>query len=299
MKARRWSLGVIVAFACLVSTSRADGASTPNAADTTIAALKDAIAHRQEAVFNALASTPVDRALLRRALHDIGHVWAVYRGKELEKPVEGAWTISISGKEYLRADVQLDRAEGGEAPREWIKALTGPLREGSVLVRTRLAIEPRPEVRTERDRLLAEADGRIRTGLHELANEFPQLRITNRGTLEEKTSRRSPAGQIRFWAAHYHGGKAGTSEPVAERDRYSILLFLKPLRWREPAEQLAMDQRYPGLGLTGRIGTAAGDAKLDATLKELVRGALAPLADLAKKARIQWLAEEQKRTAAE
>ncbi len=65
-----------------------------------------------------------------------------------------------------------------------------------------------PDVVQERDRLLAEADVKLRAGLRALAEKYPQLQTTNNGTLEKALARNLPPGRFRSLSAIIPAAKA-------------------------------------------------------------------------------------------
>lgn len=230
---------------------------------------------RGEMIFKALEAEPVDVAALRRALQDIGHVEATCRSGPLKKWADGARIIE--GQIHLTETVGLNRAEGGAPPAEWIEKLTAAVKGGKRPVVLKLAFAAEPAVRARRDRILAEADRKVRDGLKQLAETHPQLKKTNWGTLEEALAGESPAGRISIWAAHYQGGKSGLKTPVAKEDRYNLFVLLRPLHWPVPGGEWRMDQMHTHLALMGQVFADAGDPELRAALKKLVADAVAPL----------------------
>jgi len=133
------------------------------------------------------------------------------------------------------------------------------------------------ELFDKRNQLLAEADEKIRAGLAELAERFPQL--TKSSDLQRSTSGKSTTGHIRIYLRHRYGGKGGNSPvPVPEEDSYSVAIIVRPPPQRP--EQLSMGPIYPSLRLVGQIGTSAGAPELDAALKKMVKDALEPLRKL-------------------
>ncbi len=240
------------------------------------------IRQRGQMVFKALEAKPADQAALAKALADVGHVEAEFRSEPLKKWVEGARVIG--GQICLTNTVALNRDERGPAPQEWITKLTGPLAHEQQLVVLKLAIAPTPEVRAQRDALLARADAKVRAGLLELAKTYPQLEKTNWGTQAEALEGASPAGKIVIWAGHYSGGSAGLKTPVPKADRYNVFVVLCPILWPVPQGEWAMNQAYPGLALMGQVHADAGDPELRAALSKLVADALAPLERLSDQA---------------
>ncbi len=132
------------------------------------------------------------------------------------------------------------------------------------------------------DALLAQADAKIRTGLLRLSRRFPQLQRTNSGTLLPELAQRSPAGSLGIYVVHQGNGrrvKGGGLTPVARKDAYSLVVFLRHgARFDDVSrEQMAESELYPRLHLMGQVIAGAGDPKLDAALKTLLRQALASL----------------------
>ena len=141
------------------------------------------ITQRGRMIFNALKAEPMDTAAVARALQDIGHVEATFRSKPLTKWVDGARVVS--GQIHVTKVVALNRAGRGPAPADWIEKLTAPVKAGQSATLIRLAVAPAAGVRARRDKILAEADAEIRAGLAKLAEDFPQLKKTNWGTLPQ------------------------------------------------------------------------------------------------------------------
>jgi len=264
----KWSFALLAAwlatlpFVPAVSAQRADRPGL-------------SIEQRGRVIFEAMESTPVNAAALGEALRDIGHVEATYHSPPLKKWTDGAQVID--GRIHLKTTVGLNRGEGGEAPPEWVEKLTAPLQKELRLVTLKLAFAPPAEVAAERDRLLAHADRKLRAGLRELAKTYPQLHITNWGTLEEALAGRSPAGRISIWVGRYHGGSTGIQRPVPKELGYNVFVLLRPLHWPVPPGQWAMHPMYSRLALMGQAYADAGDPSLRAELKKLVADALAPL----------------------
>jgi beta-lactamase regulating signal transducer with metallopeptidase domain len=131
-----------------------------------------------------------------------------------------------------------------------------------------------PELLQERDRLLAEADARIRKGLLQLATRFPQLRKERSW---QWLMSPSEAGRISIGLSYPPPPKARPRHgvPFRETERFSIWVTVRP----RPSEipQMALFPKYPNLGLVGQVGVSAGDANLEAVLEKLVKDALEPL----------------------
>ena len=102
--------------------------------------------------------------------------------------------------------------------------------------------------RAERDRLLAQADGKIRDGLVALAERFGQLKQAQGW---DRIGTRSAPGRIGIWLSHAERGKGGGRGPVAEADRVGLLVVIQAPT-NEPT-QLAMGPIYAELGLIGQV----------------------------------------------
>lgn len=130
------------------------------------------------------------------------------------------------------------------------------------------------DVIDQRNKLLAEADSKIRSVLVELADKFPQLKKAR--DWEQDTLGHSAKGRIGIHLFHSDQGKIKTAQQaIPENDRYSVLIIVNEPP-KEPT-QLSMGLLYPNLGLVGQIGTTAGDPELDEALEKLVEEALEPL----------------------
>jgi len=248
---------------------------------------------RREMAAKALAAKPPDRDLLRQALKNIGHVSVFYVGEVVEAPAEGTPTVTTDGKHHLTTSVALDREERGAAPDVWVEQLLKPLDDGFAPRHVLLAVALSADTRKLRDRILAEADVKLREGLRDLAKTFPQLRRTSRRTLERRIQGRSAKGTISLYVCRSHRVKGGSEAPVRERDRYVFIVGLRPLRGSGGEQQMATSYLYPHLALIGKIQVSAGDPKLDAALKKLLADALAPLDQLSHQARARDLAAER------
>jgi hypothetical protein len=241
------------------------------------AVAEDEHAERGKLLFKSLAATPVDTHGLRSALRDIGHVELTYRKGPLTAWREGA-TVT-DGQIYLTTMVALNRTARGDAPDEWIDKLTAPLAEGYKPSLLRLAVAPADDARAHRDRIIAEADGRLRAGLLDLAKKYPVLAKTNWGTLEEALSGTSPKGTLMIWAGHYSGSPDGLKAEVPEKERFNILISLEPIHWPSDGHW-AMNQVYPNLALMGQVLASARESEADAAVKALVAEVLGPLQTL-------------------
>lgn len=141
-----------------------------------------------------------------------------------------------------------------------------------------------PAQEKERDRLLADVDAKLRQGLLVLAEQLPQLRQTNHGSLAEALAKPSLAGEIRIAVGHYNAGGRysgppdGSTQPVAEGDSYLFEYVLKPVGGA--AEQFKVLEMFPNLGLEGRCDLRAGDVELGDALRKLLTDALASLVAL-------------------
>jgi hypothetical protein len=230
---------------------------------------------RGEMVFKALEAGSPDLGALRAALTDVGHVEASFRSKPLRQWVEGATVVE--GRIVRAPVVALNRPRRGAPPEEWIEKLAAPAREGYGLSLLKLAFAPTDSARQQRDRILAEADAKIRSGMAEMTGKFPQLARTNWGSIVDALEGRSPAGRVVIWAGHYQDDRTGLKTPVPKNDSYNALVMLRPLEWPEPPGQWALKPMYASLALMGQVHASAGDPFLDAALKKLVADALAPL----------------------
>lgn len=233
------------------------------------------ITQRGRMILEALQAEPMDTAAVARALQDIGHVEATFRSKPLTKWVDGARVVG--GGIYVTKLVALNRDGRGPAPADWIEKLTAPVKAGQSATLIRLAVAPAADVRARRDKILAEADAKIRAGLAKLAEDFPQLKKTNWGTLAQALAGKSPPGRISIWVAHYSGGRTGVRTAVEKKDRYNVMVLLRPLRWPVPPGEWRMQRLHGELALMGQVFADAGDPDLRSALKKLTADALAPL----------------------
>ncbi|MCF7731803.1 MAG: HEAT repeat domain-containing protein [Akkermansiaceae bacterium] len=132
------------------------------------------------------------------------------------------------------------------------------------------------EIQLERDRLLAEADAKIRSGIRKLAETYPLLK---NGQSWDRLKMASDPGCI---GIHVHRTQVGKGRTDAREfppsEAFSILVVVKPPP--DEIEQLAIMPLYPRLGLVGQVGSRAANPDLDAALKKLVTEALAPLREL-------------------
>ena len=142
-------------------------------------------------------------------------------------------------------------------------------------VQVRTSDEIAPDLRVERDELLADAKARIHEGLVELAKRFPQLedsiewqRILK--PLEE------PPGWLQICL--YSRSPKIEPDPTPERQRFRLTLDVRPPA--PPGAKVPFKPLYPNLGLVGRIDIDAGDPELNSALHDLVNKALFPLKQL-------------------
>ena len=129
-----------------------------------------------------------------------------------------------------------------------------------------------PGVAAERDKLVAEAGEKIRKGLIQLAERFPQLKKSAEWQRVVSPLECSPGWlQIRL----YHLMPKRAPDVTPERQRFHVTIDVRP---PPPPGATPFPALYPNLGLVGRVdGVWAGDPQLDAALKELVADALASL----------------------
>ncbi len=142
----------------------------------------------------------------------------------------------------------------------------------------RVATELPPQLRAERDRLLTEADAKIRQGLIDLAKKFPQLKKAEDWN---DIQRQSEASRIDIWMRHTHLGKGrSTRKHIPEHDRYSVLVLIRQPLPQPEQTAMSMFRLYPNLGLVGQVGVRAGDPRLEAALKKLIEESLSSLKKL-------------------
>ena len=254
-----------------------------------------AIERRHQMALKALNATPPDAALLRKALEDMGHVLAIYRGEPVDRPAEGQAVVTVQGKTYALIRVPLDRKERGAAPDDWLAKLAAPLKGGHPLLELRLAMALRPDVAPRLERALADADAAIRSGLLRLARNFPQLQKTNDGALADALAGASPAGTIRIRAVLGPDAQKGAQPAVAEADRYSVVVAIEPLDWGNPSPQQPAMTEDLHLALRRQVSTSAGSPELAAALRRLAAEALDPLNHLGNVAYEMDGAEESRR----
>lgn len=143
------------------------------------------------------------------------------------------------------------------------------------------------EVQAERDRLLKQADHKLREGLKAMAKDFPPLRTANNKGLEKALDESdSPEGTISFWVgrATWDSKAPWKAESIRPEQAWSLMVYIgRPPGPDESPRQMAEFPLYEKLGLVGQIDASAGDPKLDAALKKLLCEALAPLGELEKK----------------
>jgi hypothetical protein len=233
------------------------------------------ITQRGQMIFDALKAQPLDTAAVARALQDIGHVEATFRSQPLTRWVDGARIVD--GRIHLTKVVALNRASRGPAPGDWIEQPAATVKAGHDPTVLRLAMAPADDVRARRDEILAQADAEIRAGLAKLADDFPQLKKTNWGSVTQALAGKSPPGRISIWVAHYSGGRTGARTAVAKEARYNVMVLLRPLHWPVPAGEWRMQQLHGELALMGQVFADAGDPDLRSAVKKLIADALAPL----------------------
>ena len=254
-------------------------ATAPTAATAPAEPSQPSIQRRGQVIFAAAKASPPAADAIKSSLKDIGHVEATYVSEPLKHWVDGA-TVK-DGVIQLTETVALNRDAGGDAPDEWVAKLTAPLAKGLHLTTLRLAPAVSPEARAECSRVLAEADATLRKRLTELAAQFPALKTTNWGTLEEALSAKGKPGEVTVYAERQQGGPTGVKMPVPPAESYVILVVIRPLRWPVPRDGWTMSQFYSHLPLMGQVfAGSAGDPKLRAELNKLVADVMAPLEQL-------------------
>lgn len=136
------------------------------------------------------------------------------------------------------------------------------------------------ELLARRNELLAQADAKIRRGIIQLAERFPNLK---KGKVWDSLLRPSQAGSINILFRRSCQGKVATEKsPFPEEEKFGVLVVIEQPRPEDM--QLATSPLYPNLGLVGQVGAGAGAPELDQFLKELITEALEPLAELDTKA---------------
>ena len=123
----------------------------------------------------------------------------------------------------------------------------------------------------QQNRLLAEADTQIRSGLIELSNQFPYMRRAE--GWERITFNKSKTGTIYINVTHTNTRKGGGTIPIPEM--YGVLVVVIP-HTSEPTKY-GMSPLYRNLGLVGWVGASAQNIELRVALEKLVEDALAPL----------------------
>jgi hypothetical protein len=251
---------------------------------------------RKEMLLAAMQAEPPDLAAARQALEDVGNVefWLA-KGPVPDADLEKEKSSDVNlqhwngnAKNYLVYSDALNRLDRGPAPQAWLERMSWGRKNGFRLEFVWLAVAPTEKTRLRRDLLLTEADAKIRKGLLELSKQFPALRKTGYRPLEEEL-RDSPTGRVSICVGRNVGFKAGTEPTVPPENRYSIVVFIRPLHFIEHGEsvaQLAEDMlpQYENLALMGQVHYAATDTKLDKAVKSVINDALAPLKELNKKA---------------
>ena len=239
---------------------------------------------RREMVLKSLTATPVDTEMLKAALRDIGHVGLGYRGGLFREGVSKTGRLKLypDGYEYEGIYVSLNRDTCDAPPDDWLTQLIAPLTKGftPVDLLMLLVFSTPPEMRPERDRLVAEADAKIRAGLLDLSSKHHQMRETTDGPIENNLARPSLAGAITIWVAQYHGSRGETARAVSSTEQYYVNIVLYQVGNPRHAMAVRFSDGYPCIGLEGKVEVSAGDPELDAALKKLVRDALAPLSEL-------------------
>jgi len=250
------------------------------------------IGQRKQRVMRALKSTPVDRELLKRALHDVGHLKIIYRAAQpLEKkPRQLRYPFSHAfvgrrpdGNYYRMYDVYLNRPDGGEIPEHWLKKLAESPPGYPVPVSVEgLGLALPKALRERRNRLVRQAGQRLKAGLLELAGTYPQLTKKSEEGVYKSVYEQdftSEDGWLWVTVGRKHGGKIRSRKPIPEAESYWAGIRLTPTEWGV-IEQTSRYPLYPNLELEGHVSVGAGEERLDAALKRLVKAALEPLQEL-------------------
>jgi hypothetical protein len=215
---------------------------------------------------NAVNANPPDWAKASAALEDAGNVLMMWvRTRDANSSVNpiGAFT----------------RQEPGPVPKEWLDHIIAARNAGYWLSMAMVFPVPTEAVRRKRDLILAQADEVIRKGLLALAKDYPQLKNTVQGPLEERLKGKSPAGRISVWI-NLHP----TPDKPASKNGPWISVSIEPLRFDgdEGVRQMTVPPliQLDKLALMGIVKSNSYDANLDAAVMKVVDGALSPLNEL-------------------
>ena len=134
----------------------------------------------------------------------------------------------------------------------------------------------------------AQMDAKLRIGLIELAESFPQLKTTNEGPLASRLEGKSNHGEVRVVIGRFPRRSSGNGAkvPVPRVDTQYQFVFV--INTRD-------DQRpvYPELNITGDVYAWARDKRLQNALDKLISDCLAPLNELRAAANAQVLNSDQ------
>ena len=147
---------------------------------------------------------------------------------------------------------------------------------GEVL-RASVSLEVPVDLVEKRNGLLAAARARIRSGLLDLCEQFPQMR---RSVEWQRVLRPLEGVPDRLEVRLYHSQPKQGPDPTPQQARFHVTVTIQPPP--APKARVPFKPLYPQLGLVGEIRISAGDPKLDDALKKLINEPLKPLKQLDK-----------------
>jgi len=131
-----------------------------------------------------------------------------------------------------------------------------------------------PELKAERDRLLAEAKAKINKGLMELETRYPALHNSNEWRMVLRPLGEAPDN---LSIALYNNADQFGSDKTPQENRFRVTVRIQP---SGPGVGTPFQPLYPNLTLSGQIDISAGDPQLNAALVDLVDSSLLPLKQL-------------------
>ena len=141
-----------------------------------------------------------------------------------------------------------------------------------------LPLDLAADIKAKRNERLAVAYAKLREGITQLAEKFPALRRTDKGTLSRSLAERSEKGTLRIDFRFPPLTTEGPPIDAPPEATHRVTVVLRPLTPGQAGPYGLT--RYGRLGLYGDVIVSAGDPALQIALTKLVREELAPLAEI-------------------
>jgi len=132
---------------------------------------------------------------------------------------------------------------------------------------------------------LLKAEQTIREGVANLAITYPDLQVTDRGSLSQSLQERRIGHEVSISITHYAAVTRPSPGTPEERHGFAVKVWLIPPPGRDFTNlQVVPMILYRSLNVSGAVFVWAGNPQLDAALNKLVKEALAPIEQLEKQA---------------